>query len=42
MVAWGREWALGTASGQETVWDGGNVLTLEFGDGRTTPVSKNR
>lgn len=37
MVAWGWGWALGPARGQEAVWDGGNVLTLEFGDDRTIP-----
>lgn len=37
MVACGWGWALGTISGQEAVWDGGSVLTLEFGDDRTIP-----
>lgn len=37
MVAWGWGWALGPARGQETVWDGGNVLTLEFGEDHTVP-----
>lgn len=37
MVAWGWGWALGPARGQEAIWDGGSVLTLEFGDDRTIP-----
>lgn len=37
VVAWGWGCALGTAHGQEAVWDGGNVLTLEFGDDHTVP-----